>query len=240
MGQVSESITKRAGAKILLVEDEESFAEAVKYNLEREGFTVVVASDGKQALERFRSTSPNLVLLDLMLPEVTGLDVCKSIRAESIVPILMLTAKDTEADKVVSLEMGADDYITKPFSMQELLSRIRAHLRRTRMGVPLAPQAAISGGPIEMDSDKHEVRIRGRVTTLPPKEFALLELFLLRQGRLLTRELLISEVWGPDYFGDTRTLDVHIKRLRAKIEKDPHDPRHLKTIRGLGYKFESQ
>lgn len=231
---------ERGASKILLVEDEESFAEAVKYSLEREGFQVTVASDGKQALQTFREFEPHLVLLDLMLPEVSGLDVCKIIRGESIVPIVMLTAKDTEADKVVSLEIGADDYITKPFSMQELLSRIRAHLRRALMTVPppLPLPDILSGGPVEMDIGKHEVKIRGEPVTLPPKEFALMELFLLRPGRLLTRDVLISEVWGRDYFGDTRTLDVHIKRLRVKIEEDPHEPRHLRTIRGLGYKFD--
>lgn len=224
---------------ILLVEDEPSIAEAVRYSLEAEGFQVVVASDGRQALQCFAASQPCLVLLDLMIPHMSGLDVCRMIRQESIVPIVMLTAKDAESDKVVSLEMGADDYVTKPFSMRELISRIRAHLRRSAMVEEGSVPNLVSAGPVEIDFVRHVVKIRGSVAPLPPKEFALLEIFILRAGRLLTREVLISEVWGPDYFGDTRTLDVHVKRLRAKIEEDPHRPKYLNTIRGLGYKFEA-
>jgi two-component system, OmpR family, response regulator RegX3 len=223
---------------ILLVEDETPIADAVRYNLEREGYRVLVAYDGRQALASFRNNRPQLVLLDLMLPEIQGLDVCRTMRAESLVPILVVTAKDTETDKVLTLEIGADDYITKPFSMRELLSRVRAHLRRSAMTPSPPVPTSLSAGPVEMDTTSHDITIRGKASALPPKEFALLELFLMKKGRLLTRDFLISEVWGHDYFGDTRTLDVHVKRLREKIEDDPHNPRHLKTVRGLGYKFE--
>lgn len=223
---------------ILIVEDEPALAEAVKYNLEREGYEVLVAQDGQQVLEHLRSCEPSLVLLDLMLPGISGLDLCRMIRASSIVPIVMVTAKDSESDKVVSLEMGADDYVTKPFSMQELISRVRAHLRRASMLKTASVPVSLQVGPVEMDPASHGVRIRGKEVLLPPKEFALLELFLLRAGKLLTRDVLISKIWGSDYFGDTRTLDVHVKRLRSRIEEDPHRPRHLMTIRGLGYKFE--
>ena len=225
-------------APILLVEDEAPIADAVRYNLEREGYRVLVAYDGRQALASFRNCPPQLVLLDLMLPEVPGLDICRTMRAESLVPILVVTAKDTETDKVLTLEIGADDYITKPFSMRELVSRVRAQLRRSAMVSPPSAPTILSAGPVELDTESHNVSIRGQACAFPRKEFALLELFLARKGRLLTRDFLISEVWGHDYFGDTRTLDVHIKRLRAKIEDDPHDPRYLKTVRGLGYKFE--
>ena len=224
--------------RILVVEDEESLAETVRYNLEREGYGVSLASDGRQALERFRADGPSLVILDLMLPEISGLDLCRTMRAESDVPIIMVTAKDSEADKVAGLELGADDYVTKPFSMRELVSRVRANLRRTRPSV--APEDAdevLAGGPVRMDVGRHEVSVAGASVLLPPKEFELLEAFLRRRGRLLTRDFLIEEVWGPDYFGDTRTLDVHVKRLRRKIEADPHHPDHLLTVRGLGYKF---
>jgi len=222
---------------ILVVEDEASLADAVRYNLEREGFRVAVAADGPSALERFEAERPGLVILDLMLPGMSGLDVCREIRARSAVPIVILTAKDAEADKVAGLELGADDYVTKPFSMRELVSRVRAHLRRAGMPAPAAAEEVLRGGPVEMDVARHEVRVRGEPVALPPKEFELLEVFLRRRGRLLTREFLIEEVWGPDYFGDTRTLDVHVKRLRRKIERDPHRPEHLLTVRGLGYKF---
>jgi two-component system, OmpR family, response regulator RegX3 len=224
--------------RILVVEDEESLAETVRYNLEREGYGVSVASDGRRALERFRSDEPSLVILDLMLPEISGLDLCRTIRAESNVPIIMVTAKDSEADKVTGLELGADDYVTKPFSMRELISRVRANLRRTRHPVAPEPDAEVlTGGPVRMDVGRHEVSVAGASVLLPPKEFELLEAFLRRKGRLLTRDFLIEEVWGPDYFGDTRTLDVHVKRLRRKLEADPHHPEHLLTVRGLGYKF---
>jgi two-component system response regulator RegX3 len=226
------------GTRILVVEDEESLADSVRYNLEREGYAVSVASDGRRALERFRIEPPALVILDLMLPEVSGLDVCRTIRTESDVPIIMVTAKDSEADKVTGLELGADDYVTKPFSMRELVSRVRANLRRTRPhAVPSPAEEVLEGGSVRMDVARHEVVVQEDPVSLPPKEFELLEAFLRRKGRLLTRDFLIEEVWGPDYFGDTRTLDVHVKRFRRKLEDDPHQPEHLLTVRGLGYKF---
>jgi two-component system response regulator RegX3 len=224
-------------ARILVVEDEESLADSVRYNLEREGYAVAVVVDGRRALERFRAERPSLVILDLMLPEVSGLDVCRAIRAESDVPIIMVTAKDSEADKVIGLELGADDYVTKPFSMRELVSRVRANLRRTRAAGSDPTHDVLAGGPVRMDVGRHEVAVRGEPVPFPPKEFELLETFLRRKGRLLTRDFLIEEVWGPEYFGDTRTLDVHVKRLRRKVESDPHRPDHLQTVRGLGYKF---
>jgi two-component system response regulator RegX3 len=224
--------------RILIVEDEESLADSIRYNLEREGFAVDVAGDGRVALERFPDVGPDLVILDLMLPEVTGLDVCRAIRQHSAVPVIMVTAKDAEADKVAGLELGADDYVTKPFSMRELISRVRANLRRVRM-TPAEAQIdeILRGGPVELDVARHEARVRGDPVALPPKEFELLETLLRRKGRLLTRDFLIDEVWGSDYFGDTKTLDVHVKRLRRKVEEDPHAPAHLITVRGLGYKF---
>jgi len=224
-------------ARILLVEDESSLAESVRYSLEREGFGVIVAPDGRRAIERFRTEKPDLVILDLMLPEMSGIDVCRMIRQESAVPIIVVTAKDSEADKVSGLELGADDYVTKPFSVRELVSRVRAHLRRANMGAAPPVEEILLGGPVEMDVGRHEVRVQGEATAFPPKEFELLEAFLRRKGRLLTREFLIEEVWGHDYFGDTKTLDVHVKRLRQKIEEDPRTPAHLLTVRGLGYRF---
>jgi two-component system response regulator RegX3 len=224
--------------RVLVIEDEPSLAEAVRYNLEREGFTVETTADGRRGLDRFRTTAPALVILDLMLPEVSGLDVCRTIRSESAVPIVMLTAKDSEADVVAGLELGADDYVTKPFSMRELVSRVRAHLRRSGMTAEQDGELDIlQGGPVELDVPRHEARVRGKSVTFTPKEFALLETFLRRTGRLLTRDFLIDEIWGPEYFGDTKTLDVHVKRLRKKIEIDPRRPSHLLTVRGLGYKF---
>jgi len=177
------------------------------------------------------------VILDLMLPEMSGLDVCRAIRGESDVPIIIVTAKDSEADKVTGLELGADDYVTKPFSVRELVSRVRANLRRTAMRAVTTVDDTVNGGAVEMDVARHEVRVQGEAVAFTPKEFELLETFLRRKGRLLTRDFLIEEVWGPDYFGDTKTLDVHVKRLRRKIEQDPHRPAHLLTVRGLGYKF---
>ncbi|HSJ51223.1 MAG TPA: response regulator transcription factor [Actinomycetota bacterium] len=229
--------TSTETARILVVEDEESLADSVRYNLEREGYGVSVAADGRRALDRFRSERPALVILDLMLPEISGLDVCRAIRAESDVPIIMVTAKDSEADKVTGLELGADDYVTKPFSMRELISRVRANLRRVRPSPPELPEEVLSGGPVRMDVGRHEVAVRGEAVALPPKEFELLEALLRRKGRLLTRDFLIEHVWGADYYGDTRTLDVHVKRLRRKVEVDPHRPAHLLTVRDLGYKF---
>jgi len=230
-------MAREPAARILIVEDEESLADSVRYNLEREGYAVTVASDGRRALERFRSDPPALVILDLMLPEVSGLDVCKAIRAESEIPIIIVTAKDAEADKVTGLELGADDYVTKPFSVRELISRVRANLRRSRMRAEALTDDVLTGGQVEMDVARHEIRVGGDAVAFPPKEFELLEAFLRRKGRLLTRDFLIEEVWGHDYFGDTKTLDVHVKRVRRKIEGDPHKPQHLLTVRGLGYKF---
>jgi two-component system, OmpR family, response regulator RegX3 len=198
---------------------------------------VVVAADGRRAVERFRAEHPDLVILDLMLPEMSGLDVCRLIRQESTVPIVVVTAKDAEADKVTGLELGADDYVTKPFSVRELVSRVRAHLRRVHMTSTSPIEEQLQGGPVDMDVSRHEVRINGELVAFPPKEFELLETFLRRKGRLLTRDFLIEEVWGHDYFGDTKTLDVHVKRIRRKVEDDPHIPNHLLTVRGLGYKF---
>jgi two-component system response regulator RegX3 len=224
-------------ARVLLVEDETSLAESIRYNLEREGYVVTTAADGEAGLDRFRADRPALVILDLMLPKLSGFDVCRTIRRESDVPIIMLTAKDTEADKVAGLELGADDYVTKPFSMRELVSRVRVRLRRAGMDRTTVLDEVMVSGPVEIDVARHEVRIRGRPADLPPKEFELLETFLRRKGRLLTRDFLIDAIWGSGYFGDTKTLDVHIKRLRQKIEADPHHPEHLLTVRGLGYKF---
>jgi two-component system, OmpR family, response regulator RegX3 len=228
--------SRAEGSKVLVVEDEVALAESITYNLQREGFEVAIAADGNRALERFRAERPAIVILDLMLPKLSGLDVCRSIRSESEVPIVILTAKDSEADKVAGLELGADDYVTKPFSMRELVSRVRAHLRRADMAQPTV-QANLTGGPVEMDPERHEVAVRGSPVQLTPKEFELLETLLARKGRLLTRQYLIEEIWGPGYFGDTKTLDVHVKRLRQKIEQAPHQPRHILTVRGLGYKF---
>jgi two-component system response regulator RegX3 len=231
-----------APIRLLVVEDEPSLAESVRYNLAREGYEVIVAGDGRTGLERFRADAPALVILDLMLPELSGLDVCRAIRAESDVPIIIVTAKDAEADKVTGLELGADDYVTKPFSVRELTSRVRAQLRRGAIRPPPAADVSsadehLTGGPVEMDTARHEVRVSGELVALPPKEFELLESLLRRKGRLLTRLFLIDEVWGADYVGDTKTLDVHVKRIRRKIEADPHEPVHLLTVRGLGYKF---
>jgi two-component system response regulator RegX3 len=219
------------------VEDESSLADTIAYNLEREGFRVSAAADGERGLELFRAREPSIVVLDLMLPKLSGLDVCREIRRASSVPILILTAKDSEADKVAGLELGADDYVTKPFSMRELVSRVRAHLRRAGMDQAAPGPARLTGGPVDLDPDRHEVLIGGHLKAFTRKEFELLELLLSRKGRLLTREFLIGEVWGADYVGDTKTLDVHIKRLRQKIEGDPHKPSHIVTVRGLGYKF---
>jgi two-component system response regulator RegX3 len=226
--------------RILIVEDEPALADSVRYGLEREGFECTVLSDGSHAVDYVRSWRPDLVLLDLMLPGMPGADVCREIRRVGRVPIVMVTAKDSEADKVLGLELGADDYITKPFSMRELIARVRAVLRRSGVVSPIDDRpVSLQVGPVEMDTDRHEVRVRGDVVELPPKEFALLEVMIRRAGKLMTRDALIAQVWGEDYFGDTRTLDVHIKRLRAKIEHDPRNPVHLRTVRGLGYRFES-
>ena len=226
-----------ATSHVLLVEDEPSLAESIKYSLERECCHVVIAGDGERAMQLSRRQRPALVLLDLMLPKLSGLDVCRLMRQESNVPILILTAKDTEADKVAGLELGADDYVTKPFSMRELVSRVRAQLRRASFVGESEQGEVLSGGRVKLDVARHEARVGDEQVKLAPREFALLELFLRRKGRLLTRDFLISELWGHDYFGDTKTLDVHVKRLRHKIEQEPQRPEHLLTVRGLGYRF---
>jgi len=220
-----------------VVEDEESFSEALSYMLRKEGFEVAVAATGPAALEEFDRSGADLVLLDLMLPGLSGTEVCRALRAKSNVPVIMLTAKDSEVDKVVGLELGADDYVTKPFSSRELVARIRAVLRRGYEADELVP-GAIEVGPVRMDVERHVVAVDGRSVPMPLKEFDLLELLLRNAGRVLTRGQLIDRVWGSDYVGDTKTLDVHIKRLRAKVEPDPALPRYLVTVRGLGYKFE--
>ncbi len=223
---------------ILVVEDEESLADSIQYNLEREGYTVEVVHDGRSAIDRFRAAHYDLVLLDLMLPGMSGLDVCRTLRAESIVPIIMVTAKDSEADVVAGLEIGADDYMRKPFSMRELLSRVGANLRRVAFAsAPPADAEVLESTSLKLDISRHELEVRGKAVELRPKEFELFEALMRRRGRLSTREILIDEVWGPGYFGDTKTLDVHIKRLRQKIEVDPHRPTLIVTVRGLGYKL---
>ena len=223
--------------KVLLIEDEESLAEALVYQLSREGYDVEHTADGLEGLDRFNTSGADLVLLDLMLPGMSGEDICKSIRRSSEVPIIMMTARDADVDKIVGLELGADDYVTKPFNTRELLARIRAVLRRSAARAGSDRGAVLEGAGIRLDPDRFEVTVRGEPVHLPRKEFELLELLMENAGRVLTRETLIDQIWGPDYFGDTRTLDVHIKRLRSKFEPEPHEPKHLTTIRGLGYKF---
>jgi two-component system response regulator RegX3 len=223
--------------RVLVVEDEESFSDALSYMLRKEGFEVAVAATGPEALDAFDRNGADLVLLDLMLPGLPGTEVCRSLRQRSKVPVIMLTAKDSEIDKVVGLELGADDYVTKPFSSRELVARIRAVLRRQGDSEEIE-QAVLAAGPVRMDVDRHIVAVRGRQVQLPLKEFELLEVLLRNAGRVLTRGQLIDRVWGADYVGDTKTLDVHVKRLRAKVEADPSDPRCILTVRGLGYKFD--
>jgi two-component system response regulator RegX3 len=230
--------------RILLVEDEESYREPLAYLLGREGYDVSTAATGTDALVRFDDEGADLVLLDLMLPGLPGTEVCRRLRATSEVPIIMLTAKDGEIDKVVGLELGADDYVTKPYSSRELLARIRAVLRRgessARAGQDEPDGDVLALGPVEMDVDRHVVRVRGEHVAFPLKEFELLELLLRNPGRVLTRGQLIDRIWGSDYVGDTKTLDVHVKRIRAKIEDDPGAPRLLTTVRGLGYKLSAE
>ncbi|MEP6696863.1 MAG: response regulator transcription factor [Pseudonocardiales bacterium] len=223
--------------RLLVIEDEESFSESLEYLLSREGFEVAVATTGPGGLAEFDRGGADLVLLDLMLPGLPGTEVCRALRVRSDVPVIMLTARDSEVDKVVGLELGADDYVTKPFSGRELVARIRAVLRR-RTDAGEAGGAAIEAGPVRIDVDRHVVTVSGEAITLPLKEFELLELLVRNAGRVLTRDQIISRVWGSDYFGDTKTLNAHVKRLRTKVERDPATPRHLVTIRGLGYKFE--
>ena len=223
--------------KILVVEDESSLSEPLAYLLGQEGFQVVVSETGPDAIAEFTKSGADLILLDLMLPGLSGTEVCRAIRAKSDVPIIMLTAKDTEVDKVVGLELGADDYVTKPYSARELVARIRAVLRRQNEA-PSSRDSLITVGPVKVDSDAHIVYINDVQTSFPLKEFELLEFLIRNAGRVVTRTQLIDRIWGSDYFGDTKTLDVHIKRLRAKIESDPAEPVLIQTVRGLGYKFE--
>jgi two-component system, OmpR family, response regulator RegX3 len=225
---------------ILVVDDEQSYRDALSVALQREGFSVDTAADGVEALQRFDAARPALVLLDVMLPKVSGIDVCREIRSRSRVPIIMVTARNAEIDAVVGLEVGADDYVSKPFRLRELIARVRAALRR----VPVAPEDIVDHedlievGDVRIDAARHEVYVRGDAVALPLKEFELLELLVANAGRVLTRDVLIDRVWGPNYFGDTKTLDVHIKRLRAKVETDPGAPSRIVTVRGVGYRYE--
>jgi two-component system response regulator RegX3 len=226
---------------VLVVEDEESFVEALVVALQREGFAVRVARDGMEAIEQFDLVQPDIVLLDLMLPRVSGVDVCREIRSKSRVPIIMVTAKSSEIDTVVGLELGADDYVTKPYRIRELVARMRAALRRAPVNAgyeAFDEDRVLEVGDVRLDPERHEVVIRGQLVGVPLREFELLELLLANAGRVLTRETLISRVWGEDYVGDTKTLDVHVKRLRSKVEDDPGTPRRIVTIRGLGYKYD--
>ena len=223
---------------ILIVEDEESFRDGLQFMLSREGFEVMLASDGAQGIAEFDRLNPDLVLLDWMLPELSGIEVCRYIRTKSSVPVIMLTAKDTEVDKVVGLELGADDYVTKPFSTPELLARIRAVLRRGSE-VDIPNESVLENGPIRIDIDRHSITVNGDSVSMPLKEFELLEYLMRNSGRVLTRGQLMDRVWGSNYHGDGKTLDVHIKRIRSKIEPDPANPVYLTTVRGLGYRFES-
>jgi two-component system response regulator RegX3 len=224
---------------VLIVEDEDSFVEALVLGLKREGFLVHVAKDGITALALFDAVRPDLVLLDVMLPRLSGVDVCREIRSRSRTPIIMVTAKSSEIDTVVGLEVGADDYVTKPYRLRELVARMRAVLRRVpRQDDAAASAAVIEVGDVRLDPERHEVTIRGEEVALPLKEFDLLEILLDNAGRVLTRDVLIDRVWGSNYVGDTKTLDVHIKRLRSKLEHDPSNPERIVTIRGLGYRYE--
>ena len=224
--------------RLLVIEDEPSISEPLAYMLEKEGFEVGLAATGPAGLEEFARTGADLVLLDVMLPGLSGTEVCRTLRQTSSVPIIMLTARDSEVDKVVGLELGADDYVTKPFSHRELVARIKAVLRR-RAEPEEASATALESGPVRMDIDRHRVTVDGEAVQLPLKEFELLEILLRNAGKVLTRQQLIDRVWGADYVGDTKTLDVHVKRLRAKIEPEPGAPKYLLTVRGLGYKYEA-
>ncbi|QCX26588.1 response regulator transcription factor [Nocardioides jishulii] len=222
--------------RVLVVEDEESYSDALAYMLRKEGYEVAIAATGTEALAEFARNGADIVLLDLMLPGVPGTEVCRQIRATSSVPVIMVSAKDDEVDKVVGLELGADDYVTKPYSPRELVARIRAVLRRGQE--PEVVPDTLEAGPVRMDVERHVVTINGEAQRFPLKEFELLEMFLRNPGRVLTRGQLIDRVWGSDYVGDTKTLDVHVKRLRAKLEPDPGQPQYLVTVRGLGYKLD--
>ena len=226
---------------ILVVDDEQSYRDALAVALRREGFLVEVAADGMEALERFDAARPSLVLLDVMLPRMSGVDVCRELRARGTrIPIVMVTARNAEIDAVVGLEVGADDYVTKPFRLRELIARVRAHLRR----VPASDEEDLHAadvleiGDVRLDVGRHEVTVRGDAVALPLKEFELLELLLANAGRVLTRDVLIDRIWGPNYYGDTKTLDVHVKRLRSKVEPDPGHPERIVTVRGVGYRYE--
>jgi two-component system response regulator RegX3 len=224
---------------ILVVDDEQSYRDALAVALQREGFLVETAADGPDAIERFDAARPALVLLDVMLPKISGIDVCRELRARSRVPIIMVTARNAEIDAVVGLEVGADDYVTKPFRLRELIARVRAALRRIPAGdEDVSAPDVIEVGDVRLDIGRHEVYVRGDAVSLPLKEFELLELLMANAGRVLTRDVLIDRVWGPNYFGDTKTLDVHVKRLRAKIESDPTNPARIITVRGVGYRYE--
>lgn len=225
--------------KILIVEDESSFSEALSFLLGKEGYDVAVAATGTDAIKQFNENGADLILLDLMIPEVSGVEVCKTIRTTSQVPIIMLTAKDSEIDKVVGLELGADDYVTKPYSSRELIARIKAVLRRGSSEDVAPENGILTVAGIRLDVGKHQVTVNGTLISLPLKEFELLEFLMRNSGRVLTRTQLIDRIWGGDYYGDTKTLDVHIKRLRSKIEADPANPVLIQTIRGLGYKLET-
>ncbi len=225
--------------RILLVEDEPDLADPLAYLLRREGYEVEIAEDGPTALTAFRERGADIVLLDLMLPGMPGTEVCRQIRSSSAVPIIMLTAKDSEVDIVVGLELGADDYVTKPYSSRELLARMRAVLRRVVQADSELDERVLDGGRVSLDIDRHTVTVAGSLINMPLKEFELLEVLMRNAGRVLTRGQLIDRVWGSDYFGDTKTLDVHIKRIRSRIEVNPSEPVMLVTVRGLGYRFEA-
>ncbi|MEZ5170959.1 MAG: response regulator transcription factor [Acidimicrobiia bacterium] len=226
-----------AGPVVLVVDDEQSYRDALSVGLEREGFSVDVASDGREALDRYERNPPDLILLDVMLPEMSGIDVCREIRSHSQVPIIMVTARSAEIDAVVGLEVGADDYVAKPYRLRELVARIRAALRR-RAGAPEPAADVIELGGVTVDASRHEVRVDDDLVAMPLKEFELLALLMANAGRVLTRDVLIDRIWGPNYFGDTKTLDVHVKRVRSKIEEDPKSPTRIVTVRGVGYRYE--
>ena len=225
-------------SSVLVVEDEQSLREPLVYILQREGFEVFEAADGTAAISAWRDNNPDLILLDLMLPGMSGVDVCREIRTQSAVPIIMVTAKDSEVDKVVGLEIGADDYVVKPYSTRELLARIKAVLRRGALPDGANTRMVIEAGPVRLDTERHTVTVNGSPVALPLKEFELLEFLMENTNRVLTRGQIIDRVWGSNYYGDTKTLDVHVKRIRSKIEPDPATPRFIVTVRGLGYKFE--
>ena len=225
-------------SSVLVVEDEQSLREPLVYILQREGFEVFEAADGPTALVQWQNNTPDLILLDLMLPGMSGVDVCREIRTQSTVPIIMVTAKDSEVDKVVGLEIGADDYVVKPYSTRELLARIKAVLRRGAVPDSNQSRSILEAGPVRLDTERHAVTVNGQPVTLPLKEFELLEYLMDNTNRVLTRGQIIDRVWGSNYYGDTKTLDVHVKRIRSKIESDPANPKLIVTVRGLGYKFE--